>query len=199
MRMPSRLRISIRRSDHVLRRTAGGIRVPEHHERQGNALRSVQVSFSWRCWNQRTTRSYLRIYSICPILHASSSQIEAAIIKANAISKVDLQEFSSTQREISWKTFLRRTRENVRSQNTPITVQEMPSNFYNSSCYFKLSLSQIIRLNCRVSTVEISNESLTNHVHTFYQIVRNNLISHGQMNRPSNKQLKHGLVDILFL
>lgn len=52
MRVQAGLRISVRGSDHVLRRPVSGGRVPEHCQRQGVALRSVPVPIGWRLGHQ---------------------------------------------------------------------------------------------------------------------------------------------------
>lgn len=75
MRMSARLRVSFRGFNHVLRRTACGVRVPEHHEQQGDSLRSVQVPISWCCWHQRAAHAHRWLHHFLDFLHASPSPI----------------------------------------------------------------------------------------------------------------------------
>jgi hypothetical protein len=65
VRVPARIRVSIRRSDNILRRPAGRVRIPEHHERQGDEIRLIQVPISRCRWNQGIANTHCwNLYSV---------------------------------------------------------------------------------------------------------------------------------------
>lgn len=58
MRVQAGLRVSVRGSNHVLRRPVGGGRIPEHCDGQGISLRSVPVPIGGGRCNQSNRRPY---------------------------------------------------------------------------------------------------------------------------------------------
>lgn len=165
MRVSPGLRIPIRRPYHVLWRSTRRIWIPEHHERQGNSLRLIQVPPSRSCWHKGTTRTHIGLHPLCAFLRASPSTIEAAILsRAIAPSRLS-NEFSSTRREKSPKSVRNLNGKRIlkylpiKSFVHSTNVQTMPSNYWHPlNAKLDLSLRNPKEMCLRIISVGIPSQ-----------------------------------------
>ena len=103
VRMPSRIRVSIWGFNYVLRWSIGWIRISEYHEWQGNTLWFVQMSLSWCCRYESSTRSHLWCLLIVTVLYSSKTAInllsKIVLCKGIAISRKQKNLFKLKRRK----------------------------------------------------------------------------------------------------